>query len=231
MTDDDSRPALEIGRALRELIRERASCRPGGHLLEGTLGRLQLELDLDVGDNDEARFAASLTDAIDRLLDEEIARAASFRPGRIYCHRCRRTDCAHAEPPDGRHVFVGYSATGQPRWEDFAQACLELRHPRVDALYDDPPALVTLVHDGRTLRSALLPAIDDRLYRIEGQLLAGFFPVATRADEGRGVLALTLQVVSSRTAQGGTRVALNLVGRGPSGEALESVWDRQQEDE
>src|SRR6185503_17313323 len=103
-----------------------------------------------------------------------------FRPGPAYCHRCRSAECDHSRPPSARHVFVGYRPTGAPRWEDFAQHCLDLRHPEVDRLFDDPPAFVTLVHDAGALRAGIVDAFAGESYELLGQLTAGFFPVRTR---------------------------------------------------
>jgi hypothetical protein len=124
-------------------------------------------------------------------------------------------------------VFVGYSANGVPRWEDFAQHCLDRRHPEVDRLYDDPPAFVTLVRDGHDLSPELLAPADDRpRYRLCGQVAAGFFPVRTKEGEGRGVLAVTFQLGVSLDRRGGTRWGLNVLGCTPQGETLDMLWER-----
>ena len=166
---------------------------------------------------------------IDELLDDAVQLAAAFRPGHAWCHRCESLTCEHSRPSSSRHVFVGYTPTGLPRWEDFAQVCLERKHPRVDQLYDEPPALLTLVQGKAALQGQMLAAFENTSYELLGQLIAGFFPVRTRAEEGRGVLALTVQVAASHTRRGKLRLGLNLLGRTPSGDDLERLWDRHEE--
>jgi hypothetical protein len=122
---------------------------------------------------------------------------------------------------------VGYAPTGAPRWIDFAQRCLDLRHPLVDRLYDVPPAFLTLVHNATELHGSLLQAFDNRTYALLGQVTAGFFSVPARAHEGRGVVSLSIQAALSRPRRGRSRVGLNLLARGPGGEALDLIWERQ----
>jgi len=75
----------------------------------------------------------------------------------------------------------------------------------------------------------MLAAFDNGRYELLGQVSAGFFSVATRAEEGRGVLALTIQAAASRGRSGRRRFGLNLLGRTPAGEDLDTLWDRQLE--
>jgi hypothetical protein len=143
----------------------------------------------------------------------------SFRTGHVYCHRCGDATCGHSAPPSCRHVFTGYSPTGVPRWEDFAQLCLLLKHPEVDRLYDQPPAFLTLVQRRPELHAGMLEAFRNGSTELMGQVAAGFYAVPARADEGRGVLALTFQATA--------RCGLNVLGRTPAGEELSMLWERQ----
>ena len=214
--------------ALRRLVRERLARKSGGHLIEAQLDSLELRLPLplDGGEDGPRRFSERLTATIDELLDDAVQQAAAFRPGHAYCHRCESVVCGHSTPPSCRHVFTGYAPTGLPSWEDFAQYCLELRHPEVDRLYDEPPALVTLVQRGELLHGGMLRAFHNPSYELMGQLAAGFFTVPARVEEGRGVLALTVQIAASHSRRGRPRLGVNVLGRTPSGEGLEALWDR-----
>ena len=145
------------------------------------------------------------------------------------CHRCGGAACEHSEPPSARHVLVDYAPTGTPRWEDFAQVCLEARHPEVDRLYEDPPAFVTLFDDAATLRSRLLGAFEAPGYELLGQVRAGFFPILAREGEGRGVLAVTFQAAGARGSAGRLRLGLNILGRLPGGGSLDLLWDRSRD--
>jgi len=216
---------------LQRLVRERLARKAGAHLVEPQLESLELQLSLPLAGPgaDAASFAERLTAAVDQLLDDAVERAAIFRPGQAYCHRCESADCAHASPADCRQIFVGYSPTGTPRWKDFAQFCLERKHPLVDKLYDDPPALISLVQDRRALHGSMLDAFQNRAFELLGQLTVGFFSVRATAAEGRGVLAVSVQVVASTHRGSVPRVDLNLLGRSPSGQGLEQLWDRHEE--
>jgi hypothetical protein len=217
--------------ALDRLVRQRLARRPGGHLIEAQLRELEVRLPLPLDGSHDAKrhFSERLVATIDELLDDAVQLAAAFRPGHAWCHRCGSLICEHSRPSSSRHVFVGYTPTGLPRWEDFAQVCLDRKHPRVDQLYDEPPALLTLVQGKTALRGQVLAAFENTSYELLGQLTAGFFPVRTRAEEGRGVLALTVQVAASHGRGGKLRLGLNLLGRTPSGDDLERLWDRHEE--
>jgi hypothetical protein len=216
---------------IQRMVRELLARKPGGHLVESKLRRIDLELPLALSgeEADPTLFARRLSRSIDRWLDDAIEHAAAFRPGHAFCHRCAGSTCEHTAPPSCRHVFGGYAPTGVPRWEDFAQLCLDRKHPDVDRLYHHPPALLTLVHGGRELQRDILDAFHDGAYELAGQVSAGFFPVRARAEEGRGVLALTAQAAVSRPRRGRWRVGLNLLGRTPAGEGLDSLWERHEE--
>jgi len=214
--------------ALRRLVRARLARKAGGHLIESSLGEIELLLRISLDDAGAAgEFSKGVVREIDGILDDEIEHAAAFRPGYAWCGRCGTADCEHSVPASNRHVFVGYGPTGTPRWEDFAQLCLERQHPQVDRLYDPAPALLTLVHEPAELERNVLAPFRNGAYELLGQVTAGFFGVPTRVEEGRGVLAVTAQIAASRSRRGEPRLGLNLLGRTPSGEPLDLLWERQ----
>ncbi len=231
MSDQPEELARITWDSLQRIVRELLSRKAGGHLVEARLETLDLRLPLSLNGSGAAPsdFSRTLVGMIDELLDDAIQQAAAFRPGHAYCHRCEGVVCEHSAPPSGRHVFAGYTPTGLPRWEDFAQYCLDRGHPQVDRLFDEHPAMVTLIQSRSTLQGGMLQAFRTESYEVLGQLMAGFFPVKARADEGRGVLALTAQVAGSTTRRGSLMLGLNVLGRTPSGENLERLWDRHQE--
>ena len=216
----------EVGGLLQRLVSEALARKPGGHLVASSLDRLELPLKLALRgpEADPAVFARELAASVDRLIDEAIHEAVAFRPGHAYCHRCEGSDCSHSRPPSSRHVCVGYARTGSPRWVDLAQHCLDLRHPEVDRLYLKPPAFLTLVQGKRELDDGVIQAFRDGSFEVLGQVVAGFFRVPVRVEEGRGVVAITLQATRAGSSR---RIALNVLGRAPSGEGLDTLWDRQ----
>ncbi len=214
---------------LQRIVRELLARKPGGHLVESDLSRLDLKVPLAIDDSEHAaeRFAEELVSTIEQQLDDAVQRAAVFRPGHAYCHRCDSADCTHSTPPSCRHVFTRYSPTGTPRWEDFAQWCLDRQHPEVDRLYEHPPIFLTVVQDKPELHGGMLQAFDDGSYELLGQVAAGFYRVPARAEEGRGILALTMQAAASRPGRSRRRIGLNILGRTPAGEELKMLWERQ----
>lgn len=231
MYEDDLRPGREALRQIQRLVRQRLARTAGGHLVESGLDRIALELrvDLDPARADPERFAQDLVERIDGAIDDAVQHVAAFRPGHAFCHRCGRTPCEHSKPPSARHVLVGYAPTGVPRWEEFAQMCLEARHPAVDRLFDPRPAFVTMVLDSAALHERLLAAFENERYELIGQLVAGFFAIPGGGEEGRGVVALTFQAAATRGRSGGRRLGLNILGRTPAGEDLSMLLERQDE--
>ncbi len=215
---------------LQRLIHERLSRLAGAHLIEDVLDEVVVRVPVALrGPAAEGEsFSRALIADIDRILEEAIQHAAAFRPGHAPCRRCPSVPCEHSWPPSHRHVLVGYTPAGHPRWEDFAQHCLDLRHPEVDRLYDDPPTLVTLVRTAANLTGALVDSVRaQRGYWPAGQVAAGFFPIPKREAEGRGVVAVTFQVGVSHGLRGGARFGLNVIGCTPQREPLDFLWERQ----
>lgn len=223
---DTSAAAREIHRLLRRMVQDLLARKSGGHLVTGAVDEIIVHLPAGGGDAED--FAAELAAHLEDEVDDAIRRAAAFRPGHVYCHRCCAAACEHSSPPTAQHVFTGYNPTGTPLWEPMAQALLALRHPEVNALYDNPRALVTLVQDSATLRGTMLEAWQNPVCEVVGQLVAGYFrPPGGSIGNGER-LALTLQVTAARTQRQGLRLGLNLLG-GPD-EAwpidLEPPWRR-----
>jgi hypothetical protein len=95
----------------------------------------------------------------------------------------------------------------------------------VDRLYDDPPVLVTLVQAKQALHGGVLRAFRGGSYELLGQMTAGFFSVRQRAEDGRAVMALTVQVAASHAGRNVRRLGLNVLGSTPAGEPLEHLSD------
>ncbi len=169
---------------------------------------------------------AQLRRAAEHLAD----RHATFPAGRVYCYWSKSFDAEQSTPPDPRCVFGGYRATGQPLWPELTSVLLERRDPRIDLLYHDTPALLTVVQGARELRRDQLATWGRRssIYRILGQVVAGYFVAPARDGRLREPYAVTFQAV-----QGGhvtSPVFLNVVGQlsdgTPAREILEESSDR-----
>jgi hypothetical protein len=219
--------AAVVWHAIQSLARDLLRRKPGAHVLEGRLPVLDVSLDLPMGGDaeDAAAFALSLAAAIERQIDDAIEEQAAFTPGHAWCHRCEAAACDHSRPPSSRHVFLGYAPTGAPRWMEFAQYGLEARLEGFDRLYANPPAFLTVVMDRADLYGTLLQSFRSEARDLLGQVVAGFFPVASREAFGRGLAALTFQAIARDNGHGRRRVGLNILGTAPDGEALDAVWD------
>ncbi|MBP7146289.1 MAG: hypothetical protein KBD01_02005 [Acidobacteria bacterium] len=227
MTDRDK--VIEALRLLADLVDGRIADHPWGHLVPRRGSRVDLRIGLPVGASDEdlERLAEQALATIQRSLAGLAAHAAAFRPGRVYCLRCRRPDCEHSLPADPRHVFAGYGPSGVPRFADYGQLLLDRHDERIEWLYETPPRLAALRLDEPDLVADLLPAFraGEGEPLIHGQVSAGWYRAPDPAGRDQ-MLAVTVQVLSSRPPGGARRFAVNVVGVGPGGETLEQLHDR-----
>jgi|KBSSwiStaDraftv2_1062776.scaffolds.fasta_scaffold74836_4 hypothetical protein len=231
MADRDRRQGVLAWQAIERLARDILRGRPGAHLLEGRLPTLDVRVPLALQGRpgDAEAFAASLAEEIERQIDDAIEEQAAFQPGHAWCHRCEAAACEHSRPPSSRHVFLGYAPAGAPRWMEFAQYAMEARLPGFERLYAEPPVFLTVQMDRGDLYGPLLPAFRSAGRDLLGQVIAGFFPVPSRAGEGRGVVALTFQAAARVTPEGRRRIGLNILGTSPAGGDLSLLWERQDE--
>jgi hypothetical protein len=224
--DDALSAALRL---LSQEVRRRILRHSQGHLLGGGNEALKLTLRLPAVPRGKwlEHTTSDVSAALDEALRELLLHRTVFEPGSVYCLRCRSARCEHTQPTQSTEVFAGYSPSGTPLFLELGQWLLEQRDPRVDQVYRKPPKLLARVTLGRDLTGQLLPAFRDldSGYHIYGQVVAGWFryPDATGMDQP---LALTFQVVSSQPAEGPKRFGLNLIGRVPGDEPLETLFDR-----
>ncbi|TNF70469.1 MAG: hypothetical protein EP299_14010 [Acidobacteria bacterium] len=224
--DDTLSTALRL---LAKEVRRRILRHSQGHLLSGGNDTLKLTLRLPATPRGRwlERAAGETSTALDEALRELLLHRTVFQPGSVYCLRCRSARCEHTQPTQSTAVFSGYSPSGVPHFLELGQWLLEHKDPRVDQLYRKPPRLLARVTLGSDLTGQLLPAFRDldSGYHIHGQVAAGWFryPDANGLDQP---LALTFQVVSSQPANGPKRFGLNLIGRVPGDEPLETLFDR-----
>lgn len=200
------------------LILERRKAAAGVYApLEAASLKLSLEL-AQAGTPEHASDQLYLQ--LQRAAERCVEKSVQIPLGRVFCHWCRSSFCEHSAPPEGRSVFGGYTATGQPVWPEFVSVLLELRDPRVDMIFRSTPTLVTVVQPGDELTSALLPIYGkgSSAYRILAQVVLGYivFPdglcLPTSPGVKRSPIALTLQAVDA-----GGSIVLNIIGRLPDG--------------
>jgi hypothetical protein len=224
--DERIRQALQL---LIDEARERIDRHPLGHLVAGRGERIDLHLSLPTAFRDgqlaavAGEAAASLQEAVQDLLQH----SALFRPGRVLCLRCRTATCEHSAPAAGRQIFAGWGPAGLPGFVDFGQWLLARRDPRVDLLYRDPPQRVAVVVPEAELAGGLIPVFRQREegYRIHAQVTAGWYQARDPAGVRRP-FAVSLQLISTRAARQGGRLGINVVGTGPGGEPLETLYDQ-----
>ena len=214
---------------LADEVRERLERHPLGHLVTGRGERLDLRLSvptaLKEGTLERAGHAAE--EAVQEAIQSLVAHSARFQPGRVFCLRCQSAVCEHSAPLSNRQVFTGYASTGVPRFADLGQWLLSRRDPRVDLLYRESPQLLATVSSGAELIGELMPVFlqNESGYRLHGQVAVGWYPAPT-GNGHREPLAVSFQVLSSRSRGGRRRFGLNVIGIGPGGQPMEHLYDR-----
>jgi hypothetical protein len=179
---------------------------------------LEIRVTIEPGQRWRLRAAPRVKDQILEAVRAAASRVEAFRPGRIYCYHCESADCPHSVPPRPTSVFGGYSSTGLPLWPELTSILLDLRHPEVDRIYEDPNGYLAAAHmDASLLKSRQLPVFGklSKTYDILGQVVFGFVslrPTGCGSSEEERV-AFTLQAVEVRGLGGSFRRELNLVGR------------------
>jgi hypothetical protein len=162
-----------------------------------------------------AAEAEGLTARIAARIEEAAKAHLAFRVGRVYCFQCDSTDCRHASPPDATDTFSGYTPTGKPQWKSFLTLCMDRGEAGVERLYDDRPDLLALVQEASELKGALLPGFGrgSMAYNVLGQVVAGWVPEDLDGRRpGTGRVALTLQLVETRSGEVRRRLKLNILG-------------------
>ncbi len=179
--------------------------------------QLPVRVDLETRPSKEAQRerAVELVDTYRDLILEGLTAHKAFRMGRVYCFQCDAPDCMHSGPADPVETFVGYTATGKPSWEGFPNVCLTRGYDRVDRLYGDHPEVVALVQMADELGGELLPGFGSGslAYNVQGQVVLGLVPAKLKLEHGAGNrVALTVQVVETRTGLDRSRLRLNVLG-------------------
>lgn len=233
MSQNPSDRLQQILKLLNDEVRERLERHPLGHLVAGRGERVDVRLAVPTalreGTLEQAARAAE--ESVQNAVQSLLAHGARFQPGRVFCLRCQSASCEHSVPTGSRQVFTGYGGTGVPRFADLGQWLLQRRDPRVDLLYRGTPQLVATVSPGSELTGELLSTFQQQepAYRLHGQVAAGWYPVPAGVAGGNGhrePVAVSFQVISSRSRGGRRRFGLNVIGVGPGGEPLEHIWDR-----
>lgn len=231
-TKDDSQPSERLQQAMKLLadeVRERLDRHPLGHLVAGRGDRLDVGLSVPTAlkEGTLERAGRAAEEAVQEAIQSLVAHSARFQPGRVFCLRCQSAVCEHSAPQSNRQVFTGYASTGVPRFADLGQWLLARRDPRVDLLYRESPQLLATISPGAELTGELLPVFlqNESGYKLHGQVAVGWYPTPT-GNGHREPLAVSFQVLSSRSRGGRRRFGLNVIGTGPGGQPLEHLYDR-----
>ena len=224
-TDRREKAAADV---LRTFIRDAHVARFGPVINGQEKVELQLRLTVRPADNWTLTFDPPLAEQVLHLLQDAQADRGAARKGRAYCFRCASSVCEHSLPPSSLHVFAGYSPTGQPEWEEFAQTLIAGRDERIDRLFADRPAVLARVRFGRDLRDRQLTSFGraSKTYAILGQVAAGYFPLRIPGvvrGQPPERLALTFQAVETRDIGGRLNLMLNMIGTHPQGASLEDL--------
>jgi len=164
-----------------------------------------------------AAFAAQLTEQMEEEIAQRLAALSPLVPGHVYCFWCESARCEHAAPPHSRAVFAGYEPNGLPRWDEFASFCLAAKAPRVHQLHEEPPRPFTLFMHGNLLTKKQLAEFGaaSTTFRILCQAVVGYFLLG--GNDSARKTAVTIQAVETCAGRRAPVLALNIVGRTPSG--------------
>jgi len=214
--EEPGQVAARVIRDLRLLARRAAAQEglgPAERLPEEAI-RVEVSVRLDPGDRSAPGEAAALLREVDQAVRGVLRSVLAFRPGRVYCLQCATSDCPHAGPPSDTAVFAGYGPSGKPRFLEYAHLLLDRGDARAGFLFGDRPRVVVLRMDAAELHRDLLASPpEDCPVRMLGQVCAG--PLdreGLRGKAGPERFVLGLQVVETRSAEGRTRLRLNLLG-------------------
>ena len=195
---------------------------------------LQLSVVVEPGSPWRIRAEPGLEEQVRAAVREMATRADAFRRGRVYCYRCESAECSHSIAPRPTSVFGGYTPTGLPRWPELTQLLLDLRHPRVDQLFEPSGReLVAIFMGAEELKLQQLGVFGrySKDYDVLGQVVFGFLriPLPDRVAQESERIALTIQAVESRGPDGMPRLELNVLGqRGDGSPATDSLTDPHQ---
>ncbi len=175
--------ACDALQALQEEASRLAGGKPGAEIPKDA------ELTWSRGVSPES-LAGQAMDAARAAASDEIV----FRPGHIYCFRCRSAECEHAQPATAGDVFSGYDNSGKPKWLEFFNCLLAWNDDRVDRVFGDRPQLLARMVGRKRLISEQFVSCgrNSMTYRIIGQVIAGYFHVRQER------CAVTVQVVENR---------------------------------
>ena len=206
---------------------------------------LGLKVHIEPGNPWRLAGSPSLENQIRGAVREMASQAEAFQPGRVYCYRCDSAHCPHGIPPRPTAVFGGYTSTGLPLWPELSQVLLDIRHPKVDLLFEPSQQGLAVVYmNPEMLKQQQLNVFgkQSKTYDILGQVVFGFLRMRSceadiRETEREGFsrteregfsrterVAFTVQAVESRRIDGSPRLELNVLGRLANGSyAMDAV--------
>jgi len=177
--------------------------------------RVAMPLSLSLDGRDDAEDGAALLSAIETHVAEATRALGGYRVGHVYCFQCGQPGCGHARPGTPAETFAGYSGTGKPMMQGFAELCMERGDDRVAKVYADPPQVIAFVQSAQELQSGQMPEFggDGRSLAVLGQVVAGLLPEVYGAlPDSHERVAVAIQVVETHGQRGSRRLRLNLLG-------------------
>ena len=214
------RRSVAAENALRAFIRECYRDR-FGHVVDDRALDLNLKIRAFPGRNWGLEFEPSLSEQILPQIERIEAARDVFKQGRVYCFRCRESECVHGLPDSPLDVFCGYDPLGSPQWKELTQALLDLRDERVDGLFGRQPKILARFIKGRELHARQLGPFgkSSKTYALIGQVIAGYFKLK-RDHQDTARMAVTIQAVEVTDRRGRIGLQLNTVCKAPSGVIL-----------
>ena len=188
-----------------------------GHLdgEELPLGTITVPVTLDFsGQQSVTTVSDNLVDSLRQLLTAGLKGQAGFRAGQVYCFLCDAPDCEHSKPKTGVETFAGYTASGKPTWITFLNLCLARKDKRVDRLYKPRAYAFAFMQSGEELTGDVLPEFGGktRSLKLLGQSVIGLIPDTVEDSPDAERIALTVQLIETRSGNAQKRLRLNILG-------------------
>jgi hypothetical protein len=200
-----------IARALKSI--QRALVEDLAELNQSLPSSIDLQLSLSPGSESDWLERA------DGLLKGMAQSVADAQPdtgeGSVWCFQCKGRDCVHVMPENQRTVFVGYSATGKPRWMTFLDVCLKIRPSGMDGLFQDRATVVAITFSDRDLHEERLPEFigDPENAGVLGQVIVGFLQSSLKGSASdTDKRALTVQILGRSDVPTQVRYSMNILG-------------------
>lgn len=176
---------------------------------------IQIELQFCDSPENQVTMSTPLIEQVRTQLRDLNIQTGAYAPGKVYCYLHESLECHHCTPETPSQVMSGYQANGVPEWDELLDVLIDEAPSTAADMYADRQQLTAIFMRGRDLKRRLLPGFGraSRTYNILCQVVAGFlhYRPDVSSREILDTIALTLQAIEYRGADGRIQLALNVI--------------------